>query len=239
MVYFSNINEKINYLSCLLICFKKKKICFVDFDTVFSSYIQNNILNYDLDIFSDIKLILPKEYNIENIFVKVINSMNDDSLVILDSLNGLIDFLNIMNLLERKGNKKTILKEKHVRYRFASYQSFNILFLLLKKIEKTKIPIIVTKYQPLERSKKMMLDLLDSNDFETNHFTRISNIILFLEFIEKEYKTCFTLLKKGCSSPCYSNIRSSSLPISIKTLKERNEYFAPYSKWYYFNFFDI
>jgi hypothetical protein len=222
-----------------------KKIFFIDFDTVFSSLIQNKILNYDLNLFSDIELILPNSINIGSIFVKVINSITDDSLLILDSLNGLIDSLNILNLLEIKNNKKiSKTNNKYTRYRYASYQSFNILFFLLKKIENTKIPMIVTKYQSIEKSKEIILELLNSNDFETNHFIRISDLVLFLEYIEKDFKTGFTILKNSrCSiaSTVFPEKTTCStfLASSTKILGKRKDCFIPYSKWYYFNFIDI
>ncbi|MGN6709134.1 MAG: hypothetical protein ACTHKF_07285 [Candidatus Nitrosocosmicus sp.] len=222
-----------------------KKIFFIDFDTVFSSLIKNKILNYDLDLFSDIELILPNSINIGSIFVKAINSVTEDSLLILDSLNGLIDSLNILNLSEIKNNKKNLkANNKYTRYRYASYQSFNILFFLLKKIENTKIPLIVTKYQSIEKSKKIISDLLNSNDFETNHFIRISDLVLFLEYIEKDFKTGFTILKNSGYSITSTVLReettcSTFLSSSTKILRKRKDYFIPYSKWHYFNFIDI
>jgi hypothetical protein len=175
-------------------------------------------------------------------FVKLIKSITDDSLLILDSLNGLIDSLNIMNNFELQGNKKNILKNKHAIFHVASYQSFNILFLLMKKIENTKIPLIVTKYQSLEKTKKMILDLLCFNDLETNHFMRISNLVLFLEFFEKDFKTGFTILKKK-GLPIFPNSYTSLISPSSSTiinLSDRShENFFPYSKWYYFNFIDV
>jgi hypothetical protein len=222
-----------------------KKIFFIDFDTVFSSLIQNKILNYDLNLFSDMELILPNSINIGSIFVKVINSITDDSMLILDSLNGLIDSLNILNLLEIKNNKKNLkANNKYTRYRYASYQSFNILFFLLKKIENTKIPMIVTKYQSIEKSKKIISDLLNSNDFETNHFIRISDLVLFLEHIEKDFKTGFTILKNSGSSITSTvfpeeTTCSTFLSSSTKILRKRKDYFIPYSKWHYFDFINI
>ena len=63
-----------------------------------------------------------------------------------------------------------------------------------------RIPIIVTAYQPIERSKKMIYELISNEDLQTNHFIRISNLVLFLEFIEKDNKTGFTIVKKNLSN---------------------------------------
>ena len=60
---------------------------------------------------------------------------------------------------------------------------------------------------------------------QTNHFVRISNSILFLEFIEEDLKTGFTIIK---------NDRSPTPP-SDKNIKT----FYPYSTWHYYNFTNV
>ena len=64
LAYFNNINGKINFLSSLLLDSKEKQISFVDFDTVFSSYLQTKTLKFDSSDFSDFKIILPRVENI-------------------------------------------------------------------------------------------------------------------------------------------------------------------------------
>jgi hypothetical protein len=199
--------------------FKQKKIIFIDFDTIFSAYLQNRILKYDKGNFSDLKLILPRIETIRMIFKDVIDSLSCNSILIIDSLNGLIDSLNMLNLLKIKN--KEIKDKKKLRYKSAGYQSLNILFLLLKKIEHNKIPIVVTAYLPLKKSNKLFSELLSSTGLETNHFSRISNSVLFLEFDDKDYKTVVTILK--------NNQPSSSA--------KSKQVFHPYSIWHYYNFF--
>lgn len=216
--------------------FKHQKIFYMDFDTIFSSYIQNNTLNYDLNTFSDLKIVLPQIENIEAIFKDALNSLSSTSILILDSLNGLIDLLNMLNLSKLKNKNKNknnteaataTDNKKFPRYKSGGYQSLNILFLLLKKIENNEIPIIVTAYQPIERSKNMIFELISNKDSQTNHFIRISNLVLFLEFIEKDNKTGFTLAKKNLSN---------SITLSFD---KNSRMFYPYSKWYCYNFFKI
>ena len=86
--------------------FKHKKIFFIDFDTLFSSYINTNALKYNLSNFPDIKIILPQIENLDFIFKDVINSLSCNSVLILDSLNGLIDSLIMLNLLNKKDKYK-------------------------------------------------------------------------------------------------------------------------------------
>ena len=215
--------------------FKHQKIFYMDFDTIFSSYIQNNTLKYDLNTFSNLKIVLPQIENIEAIFKDALNSLSCTSILILDSLNGLIDLLNMLNLSKLKNKNKNNTAEaatatdnkKFPRYKSGGYQSLNILFLLLKKIENNEIPIIVTAYQPIERSKNMIFELISNKDSQTNHFIRISNLVLFLEFIEKDNKTGFTLIKKNLSN---------SITLSFD---KNSRVFYPYSKWYCYNFFKI
>jgi hypothetical protein len=215
--------------------FKHQKIFYMDFDTIFSSYIQNNTLKYDLNTFSNLKIVLPQIENIEALFKDALNSLSCTSILILDSLNGLIDLLNMLNLSKLKNKNKNNNTEaatatdnkKFPRYKSGGYQSLNILFLLLKKIENNEIPIIVTAYQPIERSKNMIFEFLSNKDSQTNHFIRISNLVLFLEFIEKDNKTGFTLIKKNLSN---------SITVSFD---KNSGVFYPYSKWYCYNFFKI
>ncbi len=228
----------------MLLNYKQKSIFYIDFDTIFSSYIQTKTLKYDLSFFSDFKLILPRIENIEILFKEAINSLSSNSILILDSLNGLIDCLNMLNLLKLKNknknkNKTIVVDKKSSKYRFAGYQSLNILFLLLKKIENKNIPIVVTVYQSIEKSKKMISELLSNNGFETNHFIRISNMVLFLEFIEEDYKTGFTIMKKNFQPN--NTTGTISLPtLSSSSSSDKNSLvFYPYSRWYYYNYFNL
>jgi hypothetical protein len=162
-------------------------------------------------------------------FIKdMVDSLSCNSILILDSLNGLIDSLNMLNHYKIK-SKKLTKATNAPRQNSGGYQSLNILSLLLKKTENKKIPIVITIYQSLERSKKMVHELLSNNDdLETNnHFLRISENVLFLEFDEEEHRTGLTLIKKN--SPVSHSYSSDS------STKYANICF-PYSRWFYFNF---
>jgi hypothetical protein len=201
----------------------------MDFDTVFSSYLQTKTLKFDKSDFSDLTIILPRIENIAKAFKELLSTISCNSIIIIDSLNGLMDSLNMLNLSELKSNAKTKEGEDNraSKHKSAGHQSLNILFLLLKKIESCKVPIVVTVYQPIEKSKKMIQELLSIKEEEkegaqTNHFVRISNSILFLEFIEEDLKTGFTIIKND----------GSPSPPSGKNVKT----FYPYSTWHYYNF---
>jgi hypothetical protein len=200
----------------------------MDFDTVFSSYLQTKTLKFDKSDFSDLTIILPRIENIAKAFKELLSTISCNSIIIIDSLNGLMDSLNMLNLSELKSNAKTKEGEDNraSKHKSAGHQSLNILFLLLKKIESCKVPIVVTVYQPIEKSKKMIQELLsikeEKEGAQTNHFVRISKSILFLEFIEEDLKTGFTIIKND----------GSPSPPSGKNVKT----FYPYSTWHYYNF---
>jgi len=189
------------------------------------------------------KIISPTINNIELIFTDIISSISGNSILILDSLNGFIDCLNLLNiskLKDRHNSSSSSLEINKIssKYSYAGYQSFNILFLLLKKIENSRIPIVVTKYQSLEKSQNMILDLLTTRNFETNHFIRISDLVLFLEFDQRDCKTEFTIIKKndqGISS--LSGPTSDKTDIDITT-NVCSDNFKPYSGWFNYNFLD-
>ena len=217
--------------------YKHKNIFFIDFDTIFSSYINSNALKYNLSNFSDIKIILPQIENLDFIIKDVINSLSCNSVLILDSLNGLIDSLIMYNFLKKKdryknNNKLDTWDKSSSRLKFTGYQSLNILFLLVKKLENKRIPIIVTVYQSTEKSKKMIYELLSNKDLETNHFIRMSNLVIFLEFIEEQNKTGFTIIKKN-----YHDSLSNAYLFS--TFDKSAKDFHPYSRWFYYDFFNL
>lgn len=223
------MNSKINFLSFLLLNCKQRKILFIDFDTTFSSYFQNTVtLAYDKSDFSDFRIVLPGIKNMDLFIKDMVNSLTCNSILILDSLNGLIDSLNLLNLYKMK-NKKQNEGTKASKQKSGGYQSLNILSILLKKTENKKIPIVITIYQSFERSRKMVNELLLNNDDlePNNHFLRISSNVLFLEFDEGKDRTGLTLLKKN--SPVYYS--STSIPLT----KYANIFF-PYSRWLYYNF---
>jgi hypothetical protein len=146
----------------------------------------------------------------------------------MDSLNGLVDCLNISNLY--KTRNKTTADKINLHYKSAGYQSLNILSLLLKKAETKKIPIILTIYQSIEKSRKMVNEwLLNCNLESKNHFARISNTILFLEFSEKDGRTGLTIIKKN----------NQSLSSPSTNFSTSSNVFFPYSKWLYCNFIKL
>ena len=188
------------------------------------------------------KIISPTINNIELIFTEIISSISDNSILILDSLNGFIDCLNLLNIskLKDRYNSSSSLEINKIssKYSYAGYQSFNILFLLLKKIENSRIPIVVTKYQSLEKSQNMILDLLTTRDFETNHFIRISDLVLFLEFDQRDCKTEFTIIKKNDQGISSLSEPTSDKPDIDTHTNVGSDNFKPYSGWFHFNFLD-
>ncbi len=213
----------------MLLDSKEKQISFVDFDTVFSSYLQTKTLKFDSSDFSDFKIILPRVENIAKAFKEILGTISCNSIVVIDSLNGLMDSLNMLNLPKIKNNAKANEEgegKKAPKHKSAGHQSLNILFLLLKKIESSNTPIVVTVYQPIEISKKMIHELLSNreNEEQANHFVRISSSIYFLEFIEEDLKTGFTVVKN----------KRSPFP-SEKSVGT----FYPYSTWHYYNFINM
>jgi hypothetical protein len=146
-----------------------------------------------------------------------------------------LNLLNISKLKDTDKNSSSLAINKiSSKYSYAAYQSFNILFLLLKKMESNRIPIVVTKYQSLEKSQNMILELLNTRDFETNHFIRISDLVLFLEFDQRDCKTEFTVIKKNDYD--VSSLSSTSYKTTTNTYV--SDVFYPYSRWFYFNFLD-
>jgi hypothetical protein len=184
----------------------QKKILFIDMDTLFSSLIQSGILDLDEEGSFKLDMIMPLQ-SLDNLFTnlkRVIGSVSNDSVIILDSLNGLIDYLNIYQNSTKNGPGGFPQIKKRTKHKIGGYKSINILFLLLKMTQYKKIPIVITVFQKKETSEKTQANLMMGDQIVGfNHLIRISSRIFFLENssegcngVENE-KTVFTVFDNG------------------------------------------
>ncbi len=224
LAYFSDINGKINFISSILLENKEKDIFYIDFDTLFTSFFQTNTLNFSLENFQNLKMFLPHNNNFESILETVLNNLSCDSIIIIDSLNGLLDHINIKNLSRTKNKNKKTGSEKRDKYiKSAGHQSLKLLFLLMKKIEDKDIPILILVYQSSKRLEKLKIELLiDSTTSQSNHYIRLSSSIFVLDFLDEFDKTCFTVLKSNKNH-----------------LVKPSEFFYPHSIWWEVNFLKV
>ncbi len=186
----------------------QKKILFIDMDTLFSSLIQSGIIDLDKEGSFNLDIIMPLQ-SLNNLFAnlkRLIASISNDSVIILDSLNGLIDYLNIYQNSDINGLDVIPRIKKKAKHKIGSYKSINILFLLLKRTQYKKIPIVITVFQKKETSEKIQNNLMmDDQSMGFNHLIKISNRIFFLENSNDGYngvgneKTMFTVFDTGHS----------------------------------------
>lgn len=224
LTYFSDINGKINFISSILLEYREKDIFYIDFDTLLTSFFQTNTLNFNLENFQNLKMFLPHNNNFESILETVLNNLSCDSIIIIDSLNGLFDYINIKNLSRAKNKNKKTDSEKNYKYiKSAGHQSLKLLFLLMKKIEDKDIPILILVYQSSKRLERLKTELLtDSTTSQSNHYIRLSSSIFLLDFLNEFDKTCFTVFKNNKNH-----------------LAKPSEFFYPHSVWWKINFLKV
>ncbi|MDQ4072692.1 MAG: hypothetical protein M3162_00165 [Thermoproteota archaeon] len=184
----------------------QRKILFIDMDTLFSSLIQSSVLDLDKEDSFNLEIIMPLQ-SLDNLFTtlsRLFASISNNSVIILDSLNGLIDYINIYQNSTINGLDRVKQIKKSAKHKVGGYKSINILFLLLKRTQYKKIPIVITVFQKKETSEKIQTKLMtDDQSLEFNHLIRISNRIFFLEDINDccngvgNMKTMFTVFDNG------------------------------------------
>lgn len=204
-MYFSDINGKINYLTFYISQSKGKKIIFLDFDTTISSLVQSNLLMLSKNQIINLDLIIPNEKEILKIIDKVFDLLQCNCVLIIDSINGLIDCLNFSTKLiirpESPRNNNTKVKNinnnitninmnnkdsKNLKNatKLGFYQALNLLHLLQIKAEYKKIPILVTFYQSNTKIEYLKQNLFKSEDaIYKNHYINIAKSIILVDHI--------------------------------------------------------
>jgi hypothetical protein len=200
------MNAKINFLHALMKEMHQKKILFVDMDTIFSSMIQSDILKLDTNGSFNLEMMMPLQTmnHLFTVLKRLFDSLSNDTVIMLDSLNGLIDYLNIYQAPGKNGLGLDGINKikKRTKHKVGGYKSINILFLLLKRTQCKKVPIVITIFQRKETSEKIQASLMaDNQDLGFNHLVRISNRMFFLDYLndgcnDGRDRTTFTVFNK-------------------------------------------
>lgn len=214
------MNAKISFLHSLLSEFKTRNTLFFDFDSQFSSYYQANLLKENPFINSQNKIVLPKQNDNKRLIEEALNFDDCNSLTVIDSLNGMIDYFNIQDYEKRK---KTIQENKFSYSKTGGYKSLNFLFFLSQKSLYKHNPIVVTYYQSFPKFEKLLYELASSGmqEQDHNHFRRVSQTIFLSDYFDKPPGTFITILKKNnyIDSSCTTTIRKEGQAFFPQTIK--------------------
>ena len=203
-MYYYDVNAKITLIEKLITEFRGWKILVMDFDTQLSSLMNNQVLCPNCDPHPNLEIFLPYQITHSVMVDKFIEYDKCNSLIVIDSLNGLLDYFNLDGNNEISNNDKYVANFKHTRLnrvnaKHAGYKSLNLLKILFQCHANKEIPVIVTSYQSQSSIDRLMFETISDESIpyqENNHFRRISNVVSLLEYFQDKDDLFMTILKK-------------------------------------------
>ena len=225
-MYYYDINAKITLFEKLIAEFRGWNILVMDFDTQWTSLMNNQLICLNCDPHPNLEIFIPYQTTHNVIVDKLVEYENCNSLIIIDSLNGLLDYFNFYGINELSNSDKnlaggfnrTVGKHPHPGYR-----SFNMINILFQCCASKQIPVIITSYQSQSSIDRLMFETISEVAFpyqENNHFRRISNLVSLLEYFQDKDDLFMTILKKT-PSPAYLTLTGSpNFPHTLKIIKK-------------------
>ncbi len=203
-MYYYDINAKITLIEKLITEFRGWNILIMDFDTQLTSLMNNQVFCSDLDSRPNLEIFLPYQITHSMMVDKFIEYDKCNSLIVIDSLNGLLDYFNFYGN-EITNNDKNVegpkrearLNRTHGKH--AGYKSLNLVKILFECHTKKEIPVIITSYQSQSSIDRLISETISEDKFpyqENNHFRRISNFVCLLEYFQDKDDLFITILRK-------------------------------------------
>ncbi|MDN5866595.1 MAG: hypothetical protein L0H55_04255 [Candidatus Nitrosocosmicus sp.] len=204
----------------------------VDFDTQWTSLMNNQLLCSHCDAHPNLEILLPYQITHSAMVDKLIEYENCNSLIVIDSLNGLLDYFNFYGINGFSNNDKKVVGgfDRTDRWNFTSgkdphagYRSLNLIKILFQGHANKQIPVIITFYQSQSSIDRLMFETISKVAFpyqENNHFRRISNLVSLLEYFQDKDDLFMTILKKIPSPVCKTLSGFSNFPHTRKIMKK-------------------
>ncbi|HEU5121045.1 MAG TPA: hypothetical protein VFT71_08655 [Candidatus Nitrosocosmicus sp.] len=202
----------------------------IDFDTQLTNLKRNKSFGLKFALFEKADIFLPYEITFQMILNKITDYFRPNSMIVIDSLNGLIDYFgtyfynNSNNNLKDKFTKQVSqLNSQFGSNKNAGYTGFSFLNILFRNTLVKEIPIVITSYISQRSLDKLTIELakVDYKEIEDrNHFRRFSNTVSCLGYYKCHPTLVVTILKKvsnntGSSAP-YTDFHPCSIKISTK-----------------------
>ena len=229
-MYYYDINAKITLIENLITEFRSWNILIMDFDTQLSSLLDNQVLCSDCDSRPNLEIFLPYHITHNALVDKFIEYDKCNSLIVIDSLNGLLDYFNFCGINESinidKENVegfKRVSRLNHTTGNHAGYKSLNLIKILFERHNNKDIPVIITSYQSQSSIDRLIFETISDNTFpyqENNHFRRISNLVSLLEYFQEKDDLFITILKKTPGSAYRSLSGFPNFPHTRKIIKK-------------------
>jgi len=116
-----------------------------------------------------------------------------NSLIVIDSLNGLLDYFNFYRNEISNYEKKNVDGFKSIDLlnatysKHAGYKTLNLIKILFEAFTKKQIPVIITSYHSQSIIDRLLFETITDDALpyqENNHFRRISNLVTLLEYFD-------------------------------------------------------
>jgi hypothetical protein len=227
-VYYSEPNTKLTFLDNLVTGLDLKNNLIIDFDTQLTNLKRNKSLGLEFELFTKSEIFLPYEITLQAILDKVTNYFTRDSLlIVIDSLNGLIDYFGTYFYEKFDKNTKAEYSKKLVHSdsqlgfsnQNAGYIGFSFLNILFRNQFVSEIPIVITSYISQRSLDKLILELEKGDHdkiVDRNHFRRFSNTVSCLGYLNSHNTLIATVIKKKEDIPGASTSDTAFRPRSIK-----------------------
>ena len=228
MIYYYDTNAKITLIEKLITEFRSWNILIMDFDTQLSSLFNNNLLCSDRDTRLNLEIFLPYQISHNAMVDKFFEYNKCNSLIVIDSLNGLLDYFNFYKNEISNYEKKNVDGFKSIDLlnptssKHAGYKAFNLIKILFEAFTKKQIPVIITSYQSQSTIDRLIFETITDDALpyqENNHFRRISNLVTLLEYFQDKDDLFITILKKTDDLTSDSLISFPNFPHTRKIKK--------------------
>lgn len=227
-MYYYDINAKISLIDKLITEFRDWNILAMDFDTQLTSLVNNQFILSDSDSRPNLEIFLPYQITHSTMVDKFIEYDKCNSLIVIDSLNGLLDYFNFYGSNESSSNHKYVEKYKgaaslnRITGKHAGYKSLNLLKILFQFHADKEIPVVITSYQSQSSIDRLIFETISEESYphqENNHFRRISNLVSLLEYFQDKDDLFITILKKKTGSASKFLSRFPDYPQTRKIIK--------------------
>ena len=227
-MYYYDINAKISVIEKLIAEYRDWNILVMDFDTQLTSLINNQFIFSDRDPQPNLEIFLPYQITHSILVDKFVEYNKCNSLIVIDSLNGLLDYFNFGGNNEVTSNHKYVEKSKgftslnRTTGKHAGYKSLNLLKILFQFHADKEIPVVITSYQSQSSIDRLIFETISEESYpyqENNHFRRISNLVSLLEYFQDKDDLFVTILKKKTGSASKILPRFPDFPQTRKIIK--------------------
>ena len=232
MVYYSEPNVKLLFLDNLVTELDHKNNLIIDFDTQLTHLKRSKLSGSEFEVFKRTDIFLPYEITFQTILDKITNYYKRDTLIVIDSLNGLIDYFGSYFYSRYNNNSKTKHSGKVTHSdsqhsdsqlgssnQNAGYKAFSFLNILFRNQILKEMPIVITSYIS-QRSLDKLIVGSEKRDYDENvnrnHFRRFSNTVFCLGYLDSHCTLTVTVIKKRSRNVSISEWDKDFRPCSMK-----------------------